>query len=462
MTALLLNFLLVDGHDLQRCTELVLLLVCVARIVSGKQLFQTPATMPWAIRLFLSAFFLLGLVSALAAWSPRHALYEWSSILLLVLLAHVVHAEVARGGGDAVERVLQWVGLACLFYSLRVMLMYAAALANGYQIGIHSLAIGFSNVRFLNHTQTALLPLIILSYQQAPPGGMRRRAWFALAAFWWSLLYVGEARASLVALAAGGVAVLCLRGRHAHGFLRAMMATALAGCALYVLLFVLLPECAGLQPLGNVDNVMARTTSDPASGRQFLWSRAVQLIVAHPWLGVGPLHFAHYGADLKIGAHPHDWILQVAVEWGLPALLCLFGAIGVGMRAFLRAMAGLAQSDRRQQETCVMFLAAILAIMVDALFSGVFVMPQSRLAVVLVVGCAAGWVRALAPQAACSDAPAARRPVTAMLVVFAACLLGWSVAPTLADRARHVPLRGAEQAANSGMHWPRMWEAGYF
>lgn len=462
VTALLLNFLLVDGHDLQRCVELVLLLVCVARIVSSGQLFQAPATMPWTIRVSLPAFFLLGLVSALAAWSPRHALYEWSSILLLALLAHVVHVELARSGGGAIERVLQWVCLACLLYSLRVLLMYAAALANGHQIGIHGLAIGFSNVRFLNHTQTALLPLIILSYRRAPAGSALRRTWFVLAAFWWSLLYVGEARASLLALAAGGMTVLVLRGRHAHGLLKAMVATALAGCVVYVLLFVLLPQWAGLQAIGSVANVMARTASDPVSGRQFLWSRALELIAAHPWLGVGPLHFAHYGADLNTGAHPHDWVLQVAVEWGMPALLCILGVITAGMHALLQAGKSLAPMDVRQQDIGVMFLAATSAIIVDALFSGVFVMPQSRLAAVLVIGCAAGWVRSLAPQAASASAPASKRHAAAMLAIFAACLLGWSLAPDLVEHARHAPLRADEQAANPGVHWPRMWEAGYF
>jgi len=466
--ALLLNFLVAERHDGQRCVELLLLAFCAATVILRRGRIQASAAMGRTMRLSLSGFFTLGLASAIAAWSLRHALYEWSSLLLLALLAFVVATEVGaavgRHGDVVLLRILQAAGFACLLYALRVVLMYAAALANGYQIDMHGLAVGFSNVRFLNHAQTALLPVLVLLALRAPEKGALRRIWFGLTAFWWALLYVSEARASVLALAAGCAAVFLLRRHHARGFLRTMVMTAMVGGVVYAAAFILLPVLAGLQPLGSAANLMARTASDPASGRQFLWARGWALITAHPWLGAGPLHYAHYGAgDVQFAAHPHNWMFQFGAEWGMPALACIVAVTGAGMRALLRAGRRIVAADFPKQQILVTFLACIVAILVDGLFSGVFVMPQSRLAIVLVIGCAAGWVRSLDGQAAPAQAPAPLvRHATAALALAAACVLAWAVAPDVVAHARQAPLNAAEAAANQGMHWPRMWEAGFF
>ena len=458
---LLLNFLVAERHDDQRCVELaVLLLVAVAVALRGRG--AALAATSTKVQLFLLGFFTLGLVSALSAWSLRHALYEWSSMLLLAVLAFAVATEIARSGVDGLQRVLRCVGAACLLYSLRVLITYGTALAGGFQLDMHALAVGFSNARFLNHTQTALLPLIVLLCLQERPGTALRRTWFALASFWWALLYVSEARATWLALAAGCVLTLLVRRRHAYGFFKTMGLAALGGCLIYGAMFILLPMLGGLHAFGSVANVVERTASDPASGRMLLWRRALHLIAQHPWLGAGPQHFAHYGAELRIGAHPHDWVMQITSEWGVPALLCVLCLLGLGMRALLRTGTRIAPADRDKQQMLVVFVAALTAILVDGLFSGVFVMPQSRLAIALVVGCAIGWVRTVEGAAGPGRAPAVARGGVALAAVAAACVLAWAVAPSLAAHATHAPPSPAEQAANPGTHWPRIWETGYF
>jgi O-antigen ligase len=458
-SGLLLNFLVADRHDRQRCVELLVLAFCAAAVALGRR-GRGLANVSLPVRLSLAGFFTLGLASALAAWSPRHALYEWSSLMLMVMLAIVVSGEVAQAGRDGLLRIQHCVGAACLLYSLRVLLMYAAALASGYQIDMYGLAIGFSNPRFLNHAQTALLPLLVLLSLQAPVGSLLRRGWFALAAFWWALLFVSEARASVLALAAGCAAAFLSCRPQARSFLKFMGLTALAGAVIYITLFIFLPMLVGLKPVGSVANVVARTAADPASHREFLWALAWRLIVEHPWLGAGPLHFAHYGADLQTGAHPHDWVMQIGAEWGVPALLCIFCLIGFGARALLRSAARIAPSDLPNQQVLATFVVAIAAILVDGLFSGVLVMPQSRLAIALVAGCAGGWVRSLEDQA--RPAPGLLRHGGAVLALLGAGVLAWSLAPSLPARVRGEPLTPAEQSVNHELHWPRIWEAGYF
>ena len=461
IVAMAAGFLWSSGHDDQRCAELVLLAILAPFMLAGAGAAGQIAALSRPARWCLGAFFVLGAASAMTSFSFRHAVYEWAMLLLLLLAASLLATELSRAGASGLKTVLHCVGGVGILYSLRILLLYAAALASGVQADIHALAIGFSNARFFNHAQTALLPLIVLLYLQAPKRQAWRPVWFALAAFWWSFLFLSEARATVLALGAGCAVAFAVRRAHARSFLKAMALTALAGAVVYALAFILLPVLAGLQPYNSAMDVLQRTAADPASRRTLLWELAFKLIAAHPWLGVGPQHFAHEGATLSWGAHPHNFILQIGAEWGVPALLCLLGAIGIGMRGLVRSGARVAPADLSGQQTLAVLLATGAAILVDGLFSGVIVMPQSQMAIVLYLGCAAGWVRSLEAGVAQRITPPMRW-LTAGLAAIALCGLAFSVGPDVPRYARHEPLTPSEQAANPSTHWPRMWDAGYF
>lgn len=462
LAAMASGFLWSSGHDDQRCVELVLLALLVPLMLARAGMAGQIARMSRPGRWCLGAFFTLGIVSALTAFSLRHALYEWSMLLLLLLAAALLAAELARAGTAGLQIVLRGVAVIGILYCLRIALMYTAMLATGTRLDMHALFLGFSNARFFNHAQTALLPLVVLLYLQSSKGSGWRRASFALAACWWALLFVSEARASILALGAGCVLAFAIRRTHARDFLKAMALSALAGALIYILVFILLPILAGLQPIGVPSNVVARTAADPSSGRTLLWKLALQLIAAHPWLGIGPHHFAHEGHKLYIGAHPHDWLLQIAVEWGVPALLCLLSALALGARGLVRSGKRIAGDDLRNQQVLLVLLATCAAIFVDGLFSGVLVMPQSQLAIALVIGCAVGWTRSLDTGAVALEPAPVPRYVAAVLVVVALCGLVWSVEPSFMQHVRGEALTPAELAVNPNTQWPRLWRAGYF
>jgi O-antigen ligase len=455
------GFLWASGHDDQRCIELGLLAIMAAFMMMRSEAADCIAALHLIARVCLAGFFVLGAVSVATAYSLPHALYEWSMLLLLLLAAASLAAGLRRAGNNGLLLVLQCVGAISALYSLRVLLVYAATLANTNHLDMQDLAIGFSNIRFLNHTQTVLLPFIVLLYLQAPQTSVLRRVWFALAAFWWALLFVSEARSSILALGAGCAVALVLRRFQASSFLKAMALAALAGGIVYLLGFILLPTLVGLRTFDAAANVLQRTAADPTSGRTLLWHSACQLMAAHPWLGIGPQHFAHYGATLGIGAHPHNFIMQIGAEWGIPALSCLLGAIGIGVRGLVRTGTHIAESDSSNQQILVALLATGAAIVVDGLFSGVLVMPQSQMAIALYLGCTVGWVKSretgFAPHATIP-----LRWLIAGLAVASVAGLAIAFAPSIAAHARHVPLTPAELAANPQAHWPRMWEAGYF
>lgn len=460
--AMTAGFLWSSGHDDQRCAELVLLALLSPFMLTRADIASQFVWMSRSARCCLAAFFAMGAASTLNAFSLRHAFYEWSILLLLAMMAALVAAELARSSAAGLQTVLRCLVVIGLLHFLRVGLMYSAAMANGAQSDMHTLAVGFSNARFLNHSQTVLLPLVVLLFLQAPAGSAWRRASFALAAWWWAFIFLSEARASALGIGAGCAAVFVLRRSHAHAFLKAMALTAVAGVVLYVMAFILLPMLVGLTPIGNPSSVVARTASDPASGRILLWKLALQLVSRQPWLGVGPHHFAHEGARLYYGAHPHNVLLQIAAEWGIPALLYLLGAVILGARALAKSGQLIAQDDLRNQQILTSLVAACIGTCVDGLFSGVLVMPQSQLSIALVVGCAAGWVRSHDTGALAARPPIPMRFLGVAIASAALCTLAWSVAPDFLRHAKGEEATPAEKAINNKGNWPRLWEAGYF
>jgi putative inorganic carbon (HCO3(-)) transporter len=462
LCALAANFLFASGHDAQRHVEVIALCIAALVLIARAAKNQLPF-LPTSATALLLVFFLLGAVAVAAAYSLRHAVYEWSSILLLIVMIFAIAGELARDA-KRLPVLLKWIGITCGLYSLYLIFMYALALAAGYQVDMHKLAIGFSNARFLNHTQTALLPLIVLLFLQTSRTSKLRMAWFALASFWWALLFVCEARASILGLALGCAVTFAIRRSHTRAFMVTMAWTALVGMFVYALLFLYLPTLVGLLPVSTPMVVLERTAANPSSSRNLLWGLALQFIAAHPWFGIGPLHFAHNGSRIYTGAHPHDWMLQIAVEWGVPALLCLLAAIFIGGRALVRSRVRIAYGDISNQQMLVTLLVACSAIFVDGTLSGSIVMPQSQLAIVFLLGIASAWVRVLdhGGETAQGRRPMAVRIVFTVMVSAGLCGLIWSVTPDFISHARNDALTPSELAANPGIYWPRMWEAGYF
>jgi hypothetical protein len=186
------------------------------------------------------------------------------------------------------------------------------------------------------------------------------------------------------------------------------------------------------------------------------------LIAEHPWLGVGPMHFAHYSGHLHIAAHPHDWLLQVAAEWGIPALLALLVAVAFGIRALWRAGAQIGQDDAGNQAIFTALLVGAAAILVDGLVSGIFVMPQSQLAIALYLGCAIGWQRTVGPAKPVSAPRGIARAagIACIVVAMAGVVAGaWPEAPAKLRNEASTP---AQQALNADDPWPRLWLTGHF
>ena len=393
----LLFWPLVSGahfYDNQRLIEISCVLFALVAIWT--QLIHAsaiPQLLSRPLTLLLTLFFLLGLVSSSTAYSPRHAVFEWANLLLLFGVAWLVASEISAKGDLLLDKVLMLCGLACAVYLLLEVAIYISVLKAGVQPKPSQLIVGFGNYRFFNHVQTISLPMLGLMAARMPDRG-RRLFWWGITALWWMLLFVSAGRGTFVGLAVAIAMVWCTLRRSATAWCRSMVLAGLAGLLAYLFFYAAIPLLRGLEPFGLLVTTAERTIENPTSGRLQLWIRALEMVGEYPWLGAGPLHFAHYGRDLQTGASPHDWPLQMGSEWGMPALFLLCGVLALAVLKLWQLRKIVSVKD---QDTLTAWLVTGLAILVDGLVSGLIVMPTSQLWIALYVGCAWGWTYSLSP-----------------------------------------------------------------
>ena len=176
------------------------------------------------------------------------------------------------------------------------------------------------------------------------------------------------------------------------------------------------------------------------------------------------MHFAHAGRDLQAAAHPHNWLLQIGSEWGVPALLCLAGALMLALLQLWRARTAVAPGDAMRQCTLAVWMVTAIAIVLDGMVSGLLVMPTSQLWIALYLGCAWGWVAGLTPGAAAlawqpSAVSRAGVVVVAGLLLVA---LGRGIWPEVANIPQHEAQNLRKDLYPDAVHAPRILRAGHF
>lgn len=462
-------FALINGagfHDNQRILEII----CVGMALSLSLVFLVRVSHSGVSPLyksravfFLTLFFSLGFVSSVVAYSPRHSLFEWANILSLGITSMLIASEIRTKGDGLLDKVLLLCGVGCAFYIFLEIILYLAVINTGSQPTNEILITGFDNYRFFNHVQTVTLPLLGLFAVRSGMGKKKIFSWIVISA-WWALLFLTAGRGTFIGVLAGiGVTALCL-WRASLPWSKVMLYSALLGLGVYLLFYVLIPLLLGLQPFGLLFSVIGRTMENPDSSRLPLWRRAWEMIVAHPWLGAGPLHFAHFGRSVQSGAHPHNWVLQIASEWGVPALLCLAAALALGFRKMLAARRYPALKDGKNQLILAAWLTTGVAILVDGLVSGLFVMPSSQLWIALYLGCAWGWLCSVTPVQAATTmhlSPLARVGGVigvAVLIYF----LGHGLWPEIRNLPFYEEQSLQKELYPNPVYRPRIWLGGYF
>jgi O-antigen ligase len=440
-------------HNEQRLAQVLLLglgAVVLALALSDPALRRGLPPLPHAVPIV----FLLGTISALRATYLTEAVAELSLNLLLLALIWIA-AGVYAAQPQKSYRLLRWAAVLLLaVYMAGVVVRYAAALSIAQPLGLDVLLLGYANPRFPSALHALLLPLAADLVLDARPPRWLRGAVAGLMVLTWAVNLALGTRAIWFAFALTLVLLWPVLGRRRLGPYAACLAgTAVAGALLYWLAFKEVPIWTG------IGETFTQRTLDKltwGSNRELLLRSSWEAIRAAPWLGLGPMQFAAIPGVWA--AHPHNWVLQLASELGLPAaaaaLLAIARWLG-GHLARLRAAGAAADPDG-----LTLVLASVVAL-AYGLVDGNLVMPVSQSAAALVFGALLGHGGLPAPAAGAPAAPLRTllgRLAVVILLAGAAAQLAWFALDTVDDAtAQELPQR----IFPSRTLWPRFWSDGF-
>ena len=403
------------------------------------------------VALSVRVLLLLAAVSAMQSLYPWHAFGELALLVSLGGLAMLTATLARLFPKQAAMAVRSAVVLIAFTQVFGVAARYGSALVIGAPIDQQVAILGYSNPRFPSALYALLMPFLVAiavdSHHQA--SAQRRAAWALLVALWCINFALGT-RAVFAATAAGVLALGLLgQAAAARRFGLALLGTMLAGGALFYLAWLWLPGL--LQTGGGLPDRLDELASP--NGRELLLASAWQAMRAHPWMGLGPMHFA--AIDGVWAAHPHNAALQIASETGLPALLvALWAAIKL-----VRLGRGALQGSPAEE----LWLArgTFLAILVGgalAMVDGVHVMPVSQSLLAIVVGLAVG-IKRPSLAGANESQHGQRRAAAAVALLVATLFLSAYAADTY---RQHSEQEAAYKAKfGQGRYFvPRFWQQG--
>lgn len=318
----------------------------------------------------------LSIASCVFAAKPDIAFREVGLILSLLLAMAVVSSSLDDDG--TLRKIVRlFIGGQAFYVALILILLISGQIFGGV-LDYWKIFAGFSNPRYFNHAQTLIIPLLAGAIgMKSLQDRWRWVSYFALAAHF-ALLMLLLGRGTAVALLIIGMAAAIFLGKQGRSFALTLVIGTLLGATLYFCFAQALPHLLGFEAIPAFRDVGERNSVE---ARFYLWQIAWTDIVNHPWLGIGPMHYAHHFNGEA--AHPHNVYLQVAAEFGLPfAALVLLALAWALKTTFLRIRK---QGGDLQDPLAVAAFAACVAALIDGLFSGNFVMPISQIWVVFAV-----------------------------------------------------------------------------
>lgn len=378
-----------------RILELILLawlsiVFLLSPVIRIRTLFIIEALNPSTlIAIFL--FFALGLTSASHSQWKIFAFLDWAHYLLIILailtIAATINANIALASRILMAGIIAGITIALI----RLFIQIVLTISMNVVAPLVEWWTPYSNPRFIAQALVWTLPL--LSNIPAAWPLFRKHQLIvahALCIGAWMMLFWTGSRGEILCLAFGMLVTAFLLRLKVFTYLIRMACMAFAGFALWALTSLALnsgmKELASL-PLSGVSLSLTRTD---ASGRGWLLERSMQLISQHPWLGVGPAHFSAYDPKIFDSAHPHNLVVQIAVEWGLLAAgLLIYLAWRLMQHYVYLAKQPSTKYDapgNARDALRVPLLVTLFAVALTSFLDGIHVMPLSELIGITIMG----------------------------------------------------------------------------
>ncbi|KPJ67406.1 MAG: hypothetical protein AMJ43_03870 [Coxiella sp. DG_40] len=371
-------------YDVKRILEIALLLyVGLYLLISFRGRYaclELYNRFPNQMRLIISCVFVLGIFSALLAPIPRMALLTVAQFFLIFCFILFIAMKRITIGVLADKFIIFIVVLGIAVYEIMYFSGYVSTL---FISGKFNYFLGFMNPRFLAQYQSWTLPLVTLPiFLVAKKKPVIRTGvitlTYIIASLFWTIAIIDASRGQILGLLVAGVFTALVFRRASKRWLIVQIKVITIGFILYLLFALMKPHVSDM-----VENVLS---TESGYIRLVLWKYTIYLISTHPLLGVGPMHLCYYHNPLS--THPHNSLLQIASEWGIPVLILVLTLSIYGLISWLKKFNYKTLSDIEMSNRVIpiALTASLITAACHSLFSGTIVMPMSQVMLGLVVG----------------------------------------------------------------------------
>lgn len=374
------NMFLHDGQRLLQLTLLALLL-----IHSSLSWQAAGNLIPISNKLRYAFFILLVLacISSSLAQNPRHAVIEVSIFAALSYLSLFFVGLYLENKELFIKRLVYGLWIGIVLYVFAFYVGYITACLNRTPLNWPAPMLGFNNPRFFNQYQLwglglASLPLLAYDLKKSV-----RLFLNLLLICWWVILFYSASRGVLVAWFLGLAITVFTYRRQALSFLRLQIIYIVAGFSAYTLLFKVTPHLLQMNLVAR--GIVRETTSD----RIELWKIAIAITQKYPIFGAGPMHYPWFS---PVNYHPHNSVLQLTSEWGLPATSIILTLASYGTICWLRRFKAskVATLNIIDHNFTILLFFTLTANAAYSLVDGVIVTPLSQVMMFTVIGAMIG------------------------------------------------------------------------
>jgi putative inorganic carbon (hco3(-)) transporter len=358
-------------HDSQRLLELLLLSLVLLHTILNKTKIIELKQINKHLRITLFLFLGLTCTSILFAKSSRHAIIEVSIFSSLLYLSIFVANLYQEDKEAFIRRLIYCIWAGTLLYIISFYVGYITAITFKTPLHWPYPFAGFNNIRSFNQYQLwplAFITLPLLTFNLKK--NTQVYLYFALTC-WWVLLFYSASRGVLVAWLVGVISIAGIYRKFAWPMLKIQFINIATGFSGYYFLFKYIPSLSGTSVITST--IERETTSD----RTALWLECLKFIEEYPLFGVGPMNSPWHNS---IMLQPHNSILQLASEWGLPATSIILSLAGYGIYCWLKKFNTHTlqnQSSLDKNFTVILFFTLVTNA-AYSLVDGVIVMPLSQ------------------------------------------------------------------------------------
>ncbi|TXH66885.1 MAG: O-antigen ligase domain-containing protein [Thiothrix sp.] len=318
----------------------------------------------------------------------------WSTIELFIFLNIFLFtiSFTMNINGNKIKHLALIFTLVQLIYACRSLANYFMIIASRDKIDAWVIIDGFDNIRFYAQFLSWTLPFII-GYLALQDRTRHTKLILITASLSFALAFITGTRAFILGMIFTVISVFIFAPNWWARYLKYLLTTSSIGAFIYLLMIFLIPTFFGIDNHAALESTVHRDFTN-SSGRVEIWMQTIHIAFNNPWLGIGPMMTAADGA-LKTVAHPHNFILQLMAEWGLPFTI-LFLFLTIYLIHKWRKL--IAQNPINREPLALPMTAALSSAFAASLVDGVMVMPVSLTYMAIIIGATINLMKTWTPE----------------------------------------------------------------